>query len=421
MRPHPIIGKLLVFSAVVLTTALAPEPDAQGLPPEIQVDRLLVQAEREIEDGEHWSAVATFERILAVCEEHELEIPVGFWFRQAGVLQGAGLHERAIEASTRYLQEAGRDGEHYRAALEILDAAEVGLAEARRAEARARAAAERAEREAAAAEARAAAEYRTLRDGLASVEGVFADALQSGGLGPAMITVPAGRFRMGCLSGDGSCTDTEKPVHRVTIPRPFGLSVHEVMFAEWDACVAAGGCGGHRPSDEGLGRGTRPVVDVSWDEAQEYVGWLSVQTGVEYRLPSEAEWEYAARAGTTTKYSWGNGLGVNRANCASSACGDSWEHTAPAGSFRPNGFGLYDTHGNVMEWVEDCWNEGYHGAPSDGGAWLQGDCSDRVMRGGSWRHNAWGLRAAVRLYYNFANRYDRYDHVGFRVARTLTP
>ena len=149
MRSHLIIVLMTVFSAVALTTEPAPESAAQELPPEIQVDRLLVQAEREIEDGEHWSAVFTFERILEVSEEHGLEIPAECWFRQAGVLQGAGLHERAAEASTRYLQEAGREGEHHRAALEILDAAEVGLAEARKAEARARAAAERAEREAA--------------------------------------------------------------------------------------------------------------------------------------------------------------------------------------------------------------------------------------------------------------------------------
>ena len=139
MHPHLVNVQLLLFSAVALTVLLATESAAQELPPEIQVDRLLVQAEREIEDGERWSAVATFERILAVCEEHGLEIPVEFWFRQAGVLQGAGLHERAVEAASRYLQQAGREGERYRAALEILDAAEVGLAEARRAEARARA------------------------------------------------------------------------------------------------------------------------------------------------------------------------------------------------------------------------------------------------------------------------------------------
>ena len=260
MRPHLIISHILVVSAVTVAVLLAPEPSAQELPPEMQVDRLLIQAEREIEDGEHWSAVFTFEQILAVCEEQGLEIPAEFWFRQAGVLQGAGLHERAIEASTRYLQEAGREGEHYRAALELLDAAEVDLAEARRAEARARAAAERAEREIAAAI-------------------------------PEMVVIPAGTFRMGCLKGRG-CGKTPKPIRDVRIAS-FAVSKHEVTFAQWDVCVEYGGC--RSVGDEGWGRDDRPVINVSWDAAQSYVEWLSGETGTVYRLPTEAEWEYAAR------------------------------------------------------------------------------------------------------------------------------
>ena len=194
--PHLIIGRLLLLSAVALKVLLTPESVGQELPPEVLVDRLLVQAEREIEDGEHWSAVITFERILAVSEEHGLEIPAEFWFRQAGVLQGAGLHERAVEASTRYLQEAGRKGEHYRAALEILDAAELGLAEARRAEGRARGAVERAEREAA----------------------VRADTVAASV--PEMVVIPAGSFRMGCLTrrkcqmGRSLCGRCSSPLSR---------------------------------------------------------------------------------------------------------------------------------------------------------------------------------------------------------------
>ena len=243
MRLHLFIGKLSVFTVVVLTTALAPESAAQGLPPEIQVDRLLVQAEREVEDGEHWSAVVTFERILAVCEEHGLEIPVEFWFRQAEVLQGAGLHERAVEASTRYLREAGRDAEHYRAALEILDAAEEGLEEIRREEARARLARERAEREAAARRAAI----------LPSV--------------PELVVIPAGTFGMGCVTGR-QCGSGEKPVREVHV-ESFELSKYEVTFAQWDACVEYGGC---RPlEDLGWGRDKRPVIGVTWDDAQDYV------------------------------------------------------------------------------------------------------------------------------------------------------
>ena len=129
------------------------------------------------------------------------------------------------------------------------------------------------------------------------------------------------------------------------------------------------------------------MINVSWEDAQSYVTWLSRETGESYRLPSESEWEYAARAGTATKYSWGNEIGVNRANC--DGCGSRWDNqrTAPVGSFAPNGFGLYDMHGNVWEWVEDCWNGSYAGAPSDGGAWRSGDCAKRVLRGGSWGGN----------------------------------
>ena len=186
-----------------------------------------------------------------------------------------------------------------------------------------------------------------------------------------MVTIPAGRFRMGCVSGR-DCDNDEKPVHRVHIEQPFAMSKYEVTFAQWDACVLGGGCGGYRPDDRGWGRGNRPVIKVSWDDAQLYVKWLSEQTGHAYRLPTEAEWEYAARAGTTTAYSWGNEVGRNFANCG--ACGSQWDNdrTAPVGSFVPNAFGLHDMHGNVWEWIEDCWNKGYSGAPRDGGSWRSG-------------------------------------------------
>ena len=245
----------------------------------------------------------------------------------------------------------------------------------------------------------------------------FRDALRSGGEGPEMVVVPAGTFRMGCVSGQ-NCHDYEKPVHRVTIGAPFAVGVYEVTFAEWEACVRAGGCEGYRPDDRGWGRGRRPAINVSWDDAQAYVGWLSRESGAGYRLLSEAEREYVARAGSETAYSWGNGIGRNRANC--DGCGSRWddEQTAPVGSFTANGFGLHDVHGNVWEWVEDCWNRSYEGAPTDGTAWTRGDCRYRVVRGGSWSLNPRNLRSANR------NRYttgDRSSDVGFRVARRLTP
>ena len=176
--------------------------------------------------------------------------------------------------------------------------------------------------------------------------------------------------------------------------------------------------GGYRPDDEGWGRDNRPVINVSWEDAQSYVKWLSEQTGHAYRLPTEAEWEYAARAGTTTAYSWGNDVGRNLANC--DGCGSQWDEdrTAPVGSFPPNAFGLHDMHGNVREWVEDCWNASYSGAPTDGSAWRSGDCGNRVFRSGDWLWFSGSLRSADRD--SNAPGY-RSNGNGFRVARTFTP
>ena len=247
---------------------------------------------------------------------------------------------------------------------------------------------------------------------------------------PEMVVVPAGRFRMGCLNDDGHCYGDEKPVREVQIGAPFALSAREVTFAEWDACAAADGCGGYRPNDRGWGRGDRPVINVSWDDARSYVTWLSRRTGKTYRLPSESEWEYAARAGSETKYHFGNAESelCRYGNHADTSTDFEWRNTscsdgvgkmtAPVGSFRANAFGLHDMHGNVWEWVEDCWNESYAGAPSDGGAWLSGDCAKRVLRGGSWFDVPRALRAAHRFRLTTGVR-DFFS--GFRVARTLTP
>ena len=232
---------------------------------------------------------------------------------------------------------------------------------------------------------------------------------------PEMVVVPAGEFMMGSPpSGDHGA---ESPVHRVTIAEPFAVGVYEVTFDEWDACVGGGGCGGYRPRDyEGWGRGIRPVIDVSWKDARAYVDWLSRRTGEDYRLLSEAEWEYAARAGTTTRYHWGDEIDWDRANCHAEMCGDNWEYTAPVGSFAANAFGLHDMHGNVWEWVGDCWNGSYAGAPSDGSVWESGDCGRRALRGGSWGSTPRNLRAAYRYGDGMG---DRHGRNGFRVARTL--
>ena len=234
---------------------------------------------------------------------------------------------------------------------------------------------------------------------------------------PEMVVVPAGEFMMGSPADESDHYDNEGPLHKVTIARPLAVSKFEVTFEQWDACVAFGTCA-HVP-DSNLGRGRQPVINVNWDHAQQYVAWLSKMTGRPYRLLSEAEWEYAARAGTTTAYSWGDDFGKNNANC--NGCGSEWDsrRTAPVGSFAPNQFGLYDMQGNVWEWVEDCLHANYEGAPNDGSAWIaQGDCNNRVIRGGSWVGYPVGLRSALRFWFTAD---DHGIDVGFRVARPLNP
>jgi len=234
-----------------------------------------------------------------------------------------------------------------------------------------------------------------------------------------MVSIPAGTFRMGDLSGDlteevseavGGEVGWFKPVHRVTVPA-FRLGKYEVTSEQWSACLADRWCSRYIP--DGMGW-IRPVVNISWYHTQSFIRWLNNKTGGNYRLPTEAEWEYAARAGTTTEYSWGDDIGSNRANCDNDYCGDSWDYTAPVGSFPANPWGLHDMHGNVYEWVQDCWNDNYEGAPTDGSAWTSGNCRRRVIRGGSWSHSARFLRSAnrfgyIRSHLNF--------HIGFRLAR----
>ena len=228
-----------------------------------------------------------------------------------------------------------------------------------------------------------------------------------GGQSLKMVWIPQGTFQMGSRL-DGN----EKPVHEVTIRQGFYLGKYEVTQAQWEAVM------GSNPS-RFSGCGDCPVETVSWDDAQAFIRKLNEMEGENrYRLPSEAEWEYAARAGTTTRYSWGDDIGRNLANC--DGCGSRWddEKTAPVGSFPANAWGLHDMHGNVWEWVQDCWNGSYEGAPVDGSAWEMDDCSRRVFRGGSWNIIPTYLRAALRSWNTTGIRSSSY---GFRIARTLTP
>ena len=239
---------------------------------------------------------------------------------------------------------------------------------------------------------------------------------------PLMMRIPAGTFTMGAPESELPPRPAEKPQREVSIPA-FRAGAQEVTFAQWDACVAGGGCGGYSPDDLGWGRDNLPVVAVSWDDAQLYVDWLSRRTGQRYRLLTESEWEYAARAGTTTPFHTGETITPRQANydgrsgypSGYDGSGPYRRQTVPVGSFAPNGFGLHDLHGNVREWVQDCYGN-YENAPSDGSAAELEGCSLRVLRGGSWFDVPWDLRSAYRLW-NYSG-YRDYGN-GFRVARTL--
>lgn len=232
---------------------------------------------------------------------------------------------------------------------------------------------------------------------------------------PEMMRIEPGKFLMGAPTSDADSFDGERPQHEVTINYAFEISKYEVTFNEYDAFANV--TKRELPSDSSWGRGKRPVINVSWNDAQAYVKWLSEQKGKKYRLPTEAEWEYAARAGAQTRFWWGKKVGKNNAVC--DGCGSQWDNkqTAPVGSFKPNPFGLYDTSGNVLEWVQDCWHENYNNAPKDGSAWLEKDdgyCLQRVIRSGSWNIPADGVRSAFRL--SIDDRVASRD-IGFRIAR----
>ena len=271
---------------------------------------------------------------------------------------------------------------------------------------------------------------------------------------PEMVVVSAGSFVMGSPDGETPVVgldgkpkqgpqapkeegrgNNEGPQHEVKIPRAFAAGKYTVTFDEWDECVELGGC--PQLLDSGYGRGRKPVINVSWDEAQKYVMWLKLMTGKDYRLLSEAEWEYAARAGTATAYSFGDNYPPSKKICeyanfadislkkaapafqTSDICDDGQVVTATVGSYKPNSFGLYDMHGNVFQWTEDCYVKTYEKAPTDGSPFAANDCKLRVSRGGSWSGTPENLRSAYRS--GGYHPVDRHITLGFRVGRTLKP
>ncbi len=274
------------------------------------------------------------------------------------------------------------------------------------------------------------------RDEERQIEAGSGESFKDAPFAPEMVVVPAGEYMMGSPAGvlglfgrEAGRSSDEGPQHRVNIGQPFAVGCYAVTFAEWDAAQAdkdwqrITGVEPRKPSDQGWGRGDRPVINVSWEDAQAYVKWLQEKTSKEYRLLSEAEWEYAARAGTTTPFWWGKAITPDQANYdgkytydGGGKKGEYRQKTVPVKSFQPNPWGLYQVHGNVWEWVEDCKNSDYNGAPSDGSAWTTGDGSLRVLRGGSWVSDPGWLRAASRYWDQPVFRNYR---LGFRVSRTL--
>lgn len=239
---------------------------------------------------------------------------------------------------------------------------------------------------------------------------------------PEMVVIKAGEFRMGSPENEEGHNGYESPLRTARISGPFGVGKFEVTFAEWDACVVAGACR-YQPGDLGWGRGRRPTINVPWDAIdKQYLPWLSRKTGQPYRLLSEAEWEYVARAGTTTPFSTGPTITTDQANFngsrtyGGSPIGKFRQKTTEVGLFQANAFGLHDLHGNVWEWVKDCWHANYQNAPADGSAWIADDCSNRVMRGGSWGADPEHIRSAVRE--QGAPEFQS-PYLGFRVARGL--
>ncbi len=243
-------------------------------------------------------------------------------------------------------------------------------------------------------------EVKTLQDRF--VEGTY---------GPEMVIIPAGTYERGQKAGDFD----ELPLQTVTISKPFALSRYEITFEEYDEYCRATNC--TKPEDSSWGQGNRPVINVSWKEAQAYIAWLSEKTGARYRLPTDAEWEYAARAGASTRFYWGDDVGEEQSNCA--GCQIIWgsERTARVGRFKPNGFGLFDMAGNVFEWTQDCWNNTYENIGLNGEAYENPTgCGKRVIRGGGWSFPPKEIRSANR-WRDFPTR--RSDDTGFRVVREL--
>ncbi|MDX2158986.1 MAG: formylglycine-generating enzyme family protein [Hyphomicrobiaceae bacterium] len=242
---------------------------------------------------------------------------------------------------------------------------------------------------------------------------------------PEMVTVPAGKLLMGSPPDEPGRYANEGPQQSITIGKPFAVGRYSVTFDEWDACASSGGCNAYKPDDSGWGRGRMPVINVSWKDATSYVAWLSKTSGKTYRLPSEAEREYVTRAGTTTYFWFGANIkpSISNYNYLQNAryggdIGEPLRRTVKVDAFAPNPWGLFNVHGNVWEWTEDCWSSDLVGTPGDGSARVVAECDRRVVRGGGFGDFPRIVRSAARLSYG---EDSRFQSIGFRVVRNLAP
>ena len=419
-----LAGQDLSFNGVLRTTleAMVADAKSKGQTPYVNGSELLRQRFRfdvtvepgpQLREGQFWDSIKTSGDI-ADFEAYVKRYPKGEFVDLAAnairrlkeaqaqqqaqqVSQAQGERERVEEARRRQ-EEQRQLTERLRAEQKAREAAEARAKELER-QAAANAAAARPAPQSTSVSTPTQSPP-TLQPGQA-----FRDCPQA--YCPEMVVIPAGRFTMG--SND---YESEKPPHQVSV-RSFALGKYEVTQGQWKAVM------GNNPSRFDECGDKCPVENVSWDDIQQYLQKLNQMTGQQYRLPSEAEWEYAARAGSNTKYSWGDDIGRNNANCG--GCGSRWDNksTAPVGSFDANSYGLHDMHGNVWEWVRDSYHSNYQGAPADGSAWTSGgDQGRRVVRGGSWIDSPNSARAAVR---GSAAPVDRNLRIGFRVARTVNP
>jgi formylglycine-generating enzyme required for sulfatase activity len=391
-------------SAQVATPA--PEPAEDPLI-KAQRDMLNLSAQNKYKSGDKTGSLADWRQL------EKLGTPTAELYYWIGLVELDLEHpDAADEALKRNIRLSGGQGERYQDVLALMQRS-VSVRAALKAKS------EQVERERLAAAARAERTKEVLRQADAN-GGTFKEC----NVCPQMKVIPAGSFTMGSPGSEPIRQSSEGPQHTVRVAS-FAAGVFAVTFDEWDACVADGGCDGHRPNDEGWGRGTRPVIHVSWNQAKAYARWVSAKTGQTYRLLTEAEWEYAARAGTSTPFYTGHCIYINQSNydgnldynnCGANT-GSYPKQTRPVVSYAPNVFGLHDMAGNVFQWVEDVYHNSYNGAPDDGSAWVTGgDGTWRVIRGGSWASGLSELRSAHRFGFWAAGDIS---YLGFRIARTL--